>query len=371
MTQQDAAHSDYEEFRRLTIENAVSNTRAFVKSIIFSVDNTHLICGTGVGIFTYEIETGNIVYSQARHRTKMLDVSSDGTLVVSTGYSDVVVWTYKNLAVVEESNLSSMQINAIKFVQPMSRGPYSILIGGRTGLVILLTLKGEKIRFFDGHGEPVQDVAVFACINRFVSISSNGRIKVWDIETGEKIGSMRISTERYGKTIALSKDGLKMAVGAFDGSIIICNPVRLKVTKTFGFKEHTNPIVFVKFGCDDSMIISGCEAGHMSGCEGVCCLWSVDSGQCLQKLAIKRSRILDASFSLDGTKIATVFCGMDTIIRCHSPLRIMIPNFYLFQTWIRLSQKKTTCQMPRAAIQLIGKYMFESTLLKPIFLKQI
>jgi WD40 repeat protein len=362
MNEQDALA--YKEFRKFDFGAGFSDPRVFVRFGVFSKDEKYIICGCGVGLIRYEIATGNIIRSTSCNRVDEMDISSDGTLIVSAFMATVIVWRIEGLEPFICFVLTGINnnINAVKLIQLGSiTSQYFILTASRNPVVKMWNFKHECVREFTSHKSPVYDISVFSCINRFASFDDIGSIKFWNSENGDLLGTMHVSIGGHCRSIAVTKNGLNIAVVTRGGIIDLCTTTTHRVIRHFKHRDSESPVLnsvnLIKFNHDDSLIAS-------VGYDCTAKIFQVASGECLQKFTMTED-IQSVFFSANSDKLVLIAGGFRRSMHVYSPLHTLIPNFYFFQTWTTLSQKKTAHRMPRDAIRLIGVYMFKSTLSKP------
>src|SRR5882757_4944640 len=123
----------------------------------------------------------------------------------------------------------------------------------------------EKIRAirphrkFEGHTELVNGVIHLPGGQRIMTCSSDGSLRIWNLKSGEQIGSDLRDGESGVKAIALSPDGKQVASGNDDGAVKLWDIDTGKViTKWTG---HTSHIKSVRWNRDGRRVLSGSNDG--------------------------------------------------------------------------------------------------------------
>lgn len=337
---------DFREFRRIDE----------VISFVFSRDNRCLVCGTVNKLFMYDIETG-VRYTSETDGASMLDISASGTLVVSGRDRTIAVWWLPEFKQrIKWHNPTCGTVNVVKLIKYQTSGPHFVLAGYENCKISIVNMQGFTLKQFIGHNSPIMDIAVFACINRFAAVSSNGRVKVWDYESGECIGKMRVSDTKYGnRALAITKNCRTLAVGTWSGAIVMCDPILMKVVRKL--EVHNRSIAALAFNHDDSIMASTSNDLTIR-------LWHLASGECFQTMIIPIMMGVSSAlcFSWDGRMLATSEAGWGKTPRntqLHATVRGLIPNFYTFQVW-SLRHQPLQRIIPRVVVQLVGMYMIEA-----------
>jgi WD40 repeat protein len=338
---------EFREFRRINE----------VVSFVFSRDNRCLVCGTANKLFMYDIETGARYTSKENDGASMLDISASGRLVVSCLDRTIAVWWLPEFKQrIKWRDPACGSVIVVKLIQYQTSGPPFVLAGYMNCKISIVNLEGFTIKRFIGHNSPIMDIAVFACINRFAAISANARVKIWDYESGECIGKMRVSDVKYAnQALALTKDCRTLAVGTWSGTIVMCDPILMKVVRKL--EVHNRSIAALAFNHDDSIMASTSNDLTIR-------LWHLASGECFQTMIIPTMLGVSSAlcFSWDGRMLATSEAGWGKTPRnmqLHATVRGLIPGFYTFQVW-SLCHQPLQRIIPRVVVQLVGMYMFEA-----------
>jgi WD40 repeat protein len=139
---------------------------------------------------------------------------------------------------------------------------------------------------------------------RISSGSSDGSVKVWDIETGAEVTTL--SGYRGSSSFAFSPDGKRIASSS-DGDITIRDGATGEEVVTL--RGHNNNVPSMAFSPDGKQIVSG--DGY-----GVVKVWDVETGVEAMTLWESSSRVMFSpfvSYSSDGTRI--ISCGQHMSVR--------------------------------------------------------
>jgi len=189
-----------------------------------------------------------------------------------------------------------------------------------------------------GHSLGVVSVAVSADGTKCASSSLDSSLRLWDLETGEKLSSIEVgpvdiwtvvfspddkfivsgshagkihmySTEtgkqenaldtRGGKftlSVAYSPDGKYIASGAIDGIINIFDVAHGKILRTL--EGHAMPIRSLCFSPDSQLLLTASDDGHMK-------LYDVKDANVAGTLSGHASWVLGVAFAPDGKKFAS------------------------------------------------------------------
>jgi len=149
------------------------------------------------------------------------------------------------------------------------------------------------------YGFSVFDIAISPDGGTLAAGGSSNMVKLWDVATGEQMGSITLSTDVvYVGSLAFSSDGKALATPGF-----YPNPVQLwdvtngKLIANFSSEEPFH-IFNLIFSPDGRMLASGDWNGAVH-------LWDVASGQVLRTLNGHTESIESLAFSPDGRLLAS------------------------------------------------------------------
>jgi WD40 repeat protein/serine/threonine protein kinase len=117
-----------------------------------------------------------------------------------------------------------------------------------------------------------------------------GEVKIWDVQTGQELLSLKHSTTLY--SMAYSPDGKRLAGASEDGVKLwdAATGQELLTLKAYGRK--------VAFSPDGKQLVTGLDEGTLK-------VWDVSTGQELLPLKGHSARITGAAFSSDGKRLVS------------------------------------------------------------------
>ncbi len=164
---------------------------------------------------------------------------------------------------------------------------------------------GKEIKTFGGHKKNVGNVVFSPDSRRLASCTNKGPIKVWDVETGKEIMTLKHSD--LTGPIAFSPDGSRIAAGSNGGTI------RLWDVKTgaeiISLKGHHLWILSLSFSPDGKRLIS-------TGRDRMVKLWDISTGTEVMSWPQFRG---SATFSPNGKTIAIAGEGGITLLESEVP----------------------------------------------------
>jgi WD40 repeat protein len=132
----------------------------------------------------------------------------------------------------------------------------------------------------------------------------DGRVLLWDAETGVRIATLGSASNRLPSVndLAFSPDGSLLVSASTDGTAKVWNLRTDRVTRRF---THTDGVNGVAFSPDGSLVASGSD-------DGTAKIWQLD-GERVTVLAGHQGAVTSVQFSPDGMLVAT--SGEDKTIR--------------------------------------------------------
>lgn len=140
-----------------------------------------------------------------------------------------------------------------------------------------------------GHTQEVQSVAFSPDGQNLASGSSDGTVKLWDVNTGKALQTLSDHTDSVW-SVAIAPDGQTLASGSWDRTVKIWNLNTGEVQRTL--RGHSKQVHSIAFSPDGRTLASGDLGGTIK-------LWSPRSG--CQKGTLKgHSDSVEISFPADG-----------------------------------------------------------------------
>jgi len=143
-----------------------------------------------------------------------------------------------------------------------------------TGCNALSTPDQDHLRTFSGHSDSVCSVALSPNGKQIVSGGADGKIKFWEVESGQCLRTLDGHTE-WVQSVALSADGRFLASGGRDALVKLWHLESGEQRKTFvGHSELVKSVAY----SPDGRLLASCGRGSSI------MIWDVASGECLKTL---------------------------------------------------------------------------------------
>ena len=284
-----------------------------------------------------------------RGYVSVLSFSPDGTRILSNSGERVYVWDATSGETIAEPLVAEDEDNIYRESDALSAaylpdGRY-IIVASRNGIikkwdVLTNCLVWKRVM----NGFQIDSIwavsATFSTDRKSVGFRfAQGRIRVWNVDTGEEDGEWLEGHTDSIKCLSFSPDGKYLASGSHDGIIIIWD-VDSREVKTGPFRKHAGRVTEVSFSPCGAKLVSGsedktvliwdiftgevlreiiCEGevnsvtyspnGHfiLAGGWGLLSMWNVADDTAAPKEFQVSRRIKRISFSPDGSRFASVF----------------------------------------------------------------
>jgi WD40 repeat protein len=118
-------------------------------------------------------------------------------------------------------------------------------------------------------------VAHLPCGKRIVTCSSDGSLRIWDLESGAQIGEEWRDGEHGVRTIALSPDGETLVSGSCDGTVRLWDVEMGKVV--LKWKGHNMGVTSACWSSNGERVVTGSYGG-------MAYVWDVKSGESIEGL---------------------------------------------------------------------------------------
>ena len=280
-----------------------------INAIQFSPDGTQLAVGTDIGVWLYDMETGEEQFL-FEGMCQSLAFSPDGRFLANGGGK------------FRGQELQLWEIAADRKV-PLIGGPFvgSVLqfsedsktlvslgnVGNTIGWLDIETGRGyvKKTEAQFGLGTPYPEV--FALTHDKIAIGwDDGKIHLWDPKTGKQLSTLKghsRSADMWDDpqvlALAFSPDGTRLASGSKDKTVRLRD---INNDEWIALQKHTGWTNVLAFSPNGKMLASGSVDKTVQ-------LWDITTGEPLATLTGHVNSITALAFSADGTTLASASAG--------------------------------------------------------------
>ena len=278
-----------------------------INVIRFSPDGMHLVVGTDVGLWIYNIsdETERGLFTEYPSQVNVLAMSDDGELLATGGRENPVIqlWELKTGKRISDIDLPHLidQTNSIRGISFFSDDKKLAILDG-LGMIVHWDIETNIIEFVERQLETNRAAIFHKNRDVIATVNSNSIIRFWDVITG----NTWISSQGYdGSLVNESQDIYTMAFSP-NGSILAGKEMLGTVhlwdtetrTKIASLEGHTSNITAFAFSPDSKILASGDARYSIK-------LWDLESQRELVELRGHTSGICSLAFSPDGKILAS------------------------------------------------------------------
>lgn len=277
--------------------------RGQVVNVAFSPNGSTLSSsGIDGAVFLWDVPTGLLRHSLTGHGegwVRGLAWSPQGGLLASGGQKDRRIRFWNPRTGEQERELvqpSDDSAGCLAFHPSRNLLASSSESEGR-GRVHLWDLDGNTIRgTLSAHEQSLLRIAFSPGGQHLASGSLDHTVRLWDVESGRQIWSLRPGCPWAGDSVEFSPDGRWVASEREDTVLALWEASTGNLVKVFeGHGKHINDVAF---SADGSWIASGSSDMTIR-------IWSTATGRCLRVLEGHRGWVRSLDVSKDGLRLAS------------------------------------------------------------------
>ena len=262
-------------------------------NVTYSPDGTRLAVASSIGIWLYDVQTGEELDLLTGHTDSVNSVSfsPDGETLASGSWDYTVrLWDVATGDLILTLTGHTYWVNSVSF----SPDGTTIASGGWVDTIRLWDVEtGAHLRTLEGH--TLGAIVSFSPDGATLTSESRDTIRLWDVATGDLIRTLEGHTD-YVNSVSFSPDGVTLASGGSDKTIRLWDVATGDLIRTL--EGHTGDVNSVSFSPDGQTLASG-------GSDKTIRLWDVATGDLIRTLTGHTNDVESVAFSPDGTTLAS------------------------------------------------------------------
>lgn len=294
-----------------------------IYAVVLTPDGQFAACSRANQIFVYHVPSGRMVgrltdpallkggvYTKPGvadlDLVQSLAMSPDGKLLASGGFRTIKLWQ------------RPQNVNAPAFGGAKLPGKPTVSIASPDGKQLALVI-GNDVQLADvaanklgaklsGHKSPVAAAAFSADGKQVATVSADKTLRIWNAADGKALGTIELPAE--GTAVAITADGLAIAVGANDGKLRTYDLPKEALAKDAETKPKQEwassgkkVTAIAAVPNQPTQIVVGDEQGNVT-------LWSVtDVKKSVKAMQKTGGEVRALAVRADGTRIAAVDVG--------------------------------------------------------------
>lgn len=262
----------------------------------------------------------NYLHTLSGHQNPIYALANgaeDGVFYSAGNDKGVVKWSLETMAFVK------VLVQVQSSVYALHRYENLLFIAQRSGSTLVFDLKEEQtIATLNFHQKGVFDVKTLPHKNEVISTGEDGNIAVWSLKDFSLLYHFPVLQNTVRK-IAISNDGMAVALGCKDGIIRVYNSDDYSLIHEL--HGHKLPVTALQYAPDDKYLISGGRDAQLK-------VWGLPGYELINQVAAHMFGIYAIAFHPTAPYFAT--CSQDKSIKIWDS-----ENFKLYKI---LSQEKNT-----------------------------
>ena len=318
-----------------TFDSMCEVNKKCVNSVMFSPDGKSLVSTSSCKISVWDVSSRKLITVLEGHQdtvtfasyntssSKICSCAVDGTVVVWDGL------TFDVIATMENASVSSVAFTLDGYKVVLRTVDYRVLFWDFCADQLVFEFTNERqncennpyqvnlVTFCpEGLMKTISIVNVQICVNGIViDCEAKQEIQVWDVVSRELISTLEIYPSPYSedddnnllhrdntegtcisRSFSFSPDGLMIATGYTNGSIVVSNVMNGKTLMKLS--SHTKTVTSLCFNIEGMKIVSGSEDFTVK-------IWDVHGGILVTTLKGHSDTVVHVTFSPCGLRVAS------------------------------------------------------------------